>query len=204
LPEGTKVILVATTSKRGDNLNMINCLGNVLARANQNWSVFIKCHPLLPKRDEQALASIVRRHSPLTKCMTFQEELPLSQMLMMSDVMITNSSATGIEAMALGIMPIFFHNPYLYDLSVLYTLSHSVLLAASAPELAAALTAVFQGDDTLARRKAFWEQDLKDLFYRIDTEAEVRLLGFLQNHGNVSIPTPHRTGWDAKATEVVV
>jgi len=177
-----KIILLAASSKVLDNITMAKSLALALRKFSDTFTIIIKCHPLLPREKEKHLSDLITKTNLNLKCIIFPQEHSLHDLISISDVMVSNSSATGLEAMALGVMPIFFHNPYLYDLSVLYSLSHSILLASSEQELSQALDGALYFDETLKERKAHWEDDIKWLFYQIDTQAEERFLSFLQEH----------------------
>jgi predicted glycosyltransferase len=109
-------------------------------------------------------------------------------LLAAADVLVTNSSATGVEAIALGVVPIFFHNPHLYDLSILHSLQDSALFATDASELVQALDDALSG--RAARRLApHWDDDLRRLFGSLDTAAEERLLTFMRE-SETEMPVP--------------
>jgi len=182
LTQSVKVILVAAATKRLDNLNMANSMAAVLTSLTDDVTVLIKCHPLLQM--EKEIESIIKELNPKLKCLTFRADVPLHKLIAVSDVMITNSSASGLEAITIGIMSIFFHNPHLYDVSVLYSLQESILLASCASDLEAAFKTVFQDENGLRNRKAHWEENIKNIFYQMDTEAEQRFLAFLKEHNS--------------------
>src|SRR5205085_9790959 len=88
----------------------------------------------------------------------------------------------GVEAMVLGVVPIFFHNPNLYDLSVMYSLEDAALFATNGEELASALHAALKGN-VVERLKPHWEQEIRSLFGPLDSLGEQRLIAFMQEAG---------------------
>jgi hypothetical protein len=176
------IVLVATTSKHRDNLNMMQSLSRALARHDAPAMVLFKAHPQVTPEAERELIEIGKGLAPPLEWHRFAEEQPLSAMLAASDVLLTNSSATGVEAMALDVVPIFFHNPHLYDLSILYSLPESVLFATDHEELAVALEDALSGR-AAERLSPRWGADLRRLLGPLDGSAEGRFLEFLQRAG---------------------
>lgn len=175
------VVVLATTSKPADNLNTAEALGLAIAAAGVPATVLIKCHPLLPRDTERHLQAVVEAGGGPAHCVTFEQEVPLYRQLAAADVLVTNSSATGVEAMALGVLPVFFHNPYLYDLSILYSLGRSVYLAADPAGIETALRAAFDaGSRDAEERRARWPADLAELFHGLENHSDRKLVDFLE------------------------
>jgi hypothetical protein len=173
------VILVATTSKHPDNLNMMHALAGALQERREPAVVVFKAHPQVTEAAERELVAIGEQLRAPVRWHRFAEEQPLSALLVAANVLVTNSSATGVEAMALDVVPIFFHNPYLYDLSILYSVPDSVLFATTRDELQSALEDALSGRAT-QRLRPHWIEDARRLFGPLDTRAEQRFLAFMQ------------------------
>jgi CDP-glycerol glycerophosphotransferase (TagB/SpsB family) len=182
LADNGQIIVVATTSKPTDNLSMAKALGAALSAWRGRLTLVIKTHPLLQGQTiDELLQAVSQTASQDVRCMPALPDVPLAPLIGAADLLVTNSSTTGVEAMALDVMPVFFHNPWLYDLSVLYSLESSIWLAADEQELRRAIETVLESaPEAIETRRANWEATLEALFYRLDDQAEARLLSFLQ------------------------
>lgn len=189
LAPSATVITVAGASKRPDNITMVTSLARALRGLDREVTLLIKAHPLLPM--EQEMASVLHEERPEVPCLTMPADGPLYGLLAASDVLLTNSSASGVEAIALGVAPVFFHNPYLYDVSVLYSLGEAVLLVSNTEELAAALQTLMGDRGKLEQTKRSGEAIIGELFHGMDTHAEERLLAFLPERDRNAV-TPLR------------
>lgn len=174
------VLVVALATKQADNDSLLESLAAVLPECSRQALIVVKSHPL--GMAASLLVPRLQLRFPQIRFQAASGEAPLHELLAATDVFITNSSASGLEALALGKTPIFFHNPHLYDVSFLYSLPKEIFFAASAPELRAVLCAVLQrsrpAEAMTAQRRAILEY----AFCTIDTEADRRLVHFLAAH----------------------
>lgn len=176
--EGARVMLVTTATKPADNENMVDAVAECMRRDPAAWTLLVKCHPM---RDEgAAIAARLQAIDPRMHVTAYNTDVPLPTLIAVADVMVGNSSASGLESIALGTPMIFFHNPHVYDVSVLYSMPESILFAADAMELAAALRLVTRNPDAVDRLRAAWPARLQSLLHRIDTHAEARFLAFVR------------------------
>lgn len=175
-----EVILVATTSKLADNVHMMNALCAALAAHEGEVTVVLRFHPLVGRAQARTVEASMQACKQKVKCVRMETDIPLHDLVLLSDVVVTNSSTAGVEAMTLGVTPIFFHNPHLYDVSILYSLDHCVLFASGARELEEKLGELFNGEARLANQNGRCSEDVKGLFYELDTLAEERFVKFLR------------------------
>ena len=186
LPPGAHVLLVTTTSKQADNENMVTALMGYLRQRQAPCEVIVKCHPM--RDDAGIIARRLQTAGPHVRATPFGNDTPLHLLIAAADVMVGNSSASGLESIALGIPVVFFHNPNLYDVNALYSMDDAVMLAADTPELIAALNMLERDEAAVERLRAAWPGCLGRLLYRLDTAAEDRCLAFLREHASASTP----------------
>lgn len=171
------VALLVTASKRSDNVSMVAAFCE--AAAGRALTVVAKCHPFA--RMEDQIASMLATDAPSLELKIVRDETSLGELLPLADILIGNSSASGLEALAAGVVPVFFHNPHVYDVSVLYSLRDSILLAADAAELRQAMVTALDEPARLAELRERWPEAVRYLLDRLDGGAEKRLLEFVRS-----------------------
>jgi len=178
------VALLITASKRADNRAMLAAF--IEAVADRRLTVVAKCHPF--DRIEDEIEATLASRAPTLAVRIIRDETSLGDLLFLADVMVGNSSASGLEALAAGVVPVFFHNPYVYDVNILYSLRDSILLAADVVELRSAMTRVFDKPAELAALRQRWPAALHYLVDCLDGGAEERLLDFVKSHAGRETP----------------
>lgn len=173
-----RVALLITASKRTDNRAMLAAF--VEAVADRRLTVIAKCHPF--DRIEEEIETALRVRSATLTVRIVRDETSLGDLLPVADVMVGNSSASGLEALAAGVFPVFFHNPHVYDVNVMYSLRDSILLAADSAELRTAMASVFDNPSDLAAFRQRWPEALRYLLGCLDGCAEESLLDFVKSH----------------------
>jgi UDP-N-acetylglucosamine:LPS N-acetylglucosamine transferase len=138
--------------------------------------------------DADTIARRLQAAGSHVRATPFGNDTPLHQLIAAADVMVGNSSASGLESIALGVPVVFFHNPNLYDVNALYSMDDAVMLAADTPELVAALDTLERDEAAVQRLRAAWPGCLARLLYRLDTAAEDRCLAFLREQAPASTP----------------
>ncbi len=177
-------VLVATTSMPAESRGLIDL---VLAAAAElpDISLLFKFHPLVPLGDHVAHAA--RRYPGLRWESTGSS---MAELLPGTSVAVCGGTSAAVEAIVYGSMPLVFRpvgeitgDPTLHIPEAVFTWS-------SVAELRAVLSACAIRDESYARRVAAWPSAIAAHLYRIDGEANRRLLESLRRHGALATGSP--------------
>lgn len=168
-------ILVATSSAREESLPLLEAAFRLAGEHVQTF-LLLKFHYHLPLHTEAARLAADCGHD---RYRVFETDLPL--LMRVAPMMLCAGSSTGIEALALGCMPLVFRSPGEMSANPMLDVPDAVFFWGTLTELRTAWHECLTRSEAYERHRAAWPRAVAEHLFRLDGGAEARLYQFLRN-----------------------
>ncbi|MBI5032971.1 MAG: hypothetical protein HZB51_20815 [Chloroflexi bacterium] len=177
LPNDATFILITTSLAPEESLPM---LSNAFAIASERPDIFLllKFHYHLPLFDQ--VEQLVEKFQ-VNRYAIFESDLPA--LMRLAPILLVPGSSTGIEAIAVGTMPVVFRSPGEMSSNPMLDVPNAVFFWHTLDELRQALMHCLERDAEYERRTNAWQAAIATHLYRLDGRANERLERFLQDKG---------------------
>lgn len=182
MPIDTTVVLVTTSMVRAESTAMLEAAFHA-ASSRPGLFLALKFHYHLPLDSESAACS---RRYPKVSYQIYESRL--DELLTVSRAMICGGSSTGIEAIARGCMPLVFNLVGDFLPNPMLEAAESVFIWHTPRELDDALTAVLEGGEAVARRRAHWPDVMRAQLYPLSSDMNERLYSHLEERSILGRP----------------
>jgi len=169
-------VAIATSIDPEESLLLLN-LAFQAGKWFEDVLFLVKDHPLCPLR--RAVRVEAMRHGARYRQFTGDT----ADLLLLSRVAITGNTSVGVEALALGCMPIVYDGSWHYDLTPLRDAEEAAFFFHDAESLRLALSEGLTGGEESQRRQARWQEALDALLSFSNGDPAATLLTFLNGRG---------------------
>lgn len=177
IPDTCLPVVIATSIIRDETLVILDLAFRAGKRFEEIFFL-VKDHPLDPLR--RAVRDLARRHG-LARYRYFTRHT--ADLLLLSRVAITGCTSVGVEAIALGCMPIVYADSCRYDLNALRDVEEAAFFFQDEESFQRALAQCLTGGEEFQRRQARWPGALEALLDFSDGDPGSTLLKFLNGQG---------------------
>lgn len=178
IAEGAPHLLVLTSSERADAIRLVETVASAANHAPGLHIVF-KCHyhARIELEIRRAMASGANEWKVL------DVDAPLHAHICSADAVVLTNSTVGLEAMALGTVPIVLQTHAAFDPSPLLDTPGAAIVVSDAMELGAVLGHLAEGDLPVQALAAHWPAAVDRAFAWLDGRENGRFIGYLQSTG---------------------
>ena len=183
VPLEKTAVLVLTSQSRDESIEMIDALADASSDLGGQFVFLFKCH--YHCRIEDYIEQIFGSVSPSVEYRNLDVDGTLYHYIRGADVVLVGATTAAVEALALGHLPIIYNNPAILNLSSLMDFSGTALFVSTPEQLVTALKRISSGD---LDRQSFVKDranTLGKVFYRLDGNADERLVSFLREKGSL-------------------
>lgn len=177
IPAQATVFLLATSILYEESLLLIQNVLELMVTLSDVY-LLVKFHPQRPlQKDLDRIAQQVG----FINYKGF--DMHLNNLIKVSKAVVLATSSVGIDAIALGCMPIIKTHPGSFDLNPLRDYPEAAFFYQNKTDLKLALEFCVSEEEPYQQCKAHWPKVIEDLFYKRDGLENERLYRFLVNQG---------------------
>lgn len=150
------IILVLVSLNRAEALGLAAVIGRALSSNPRSFHVRLKAHP--SNDHSEAVLNALRRMNPKLSVEKLSPNCSLYDAILSAKALVMSGSTVGIEALALGVLPIVFqnHHMYSYTMSSLLEVREAVVIVNNSSELESALIRVLNEEMPYSELRENW------------------------------------------------
>ncbi len=178
IPQNKRVIFVAASLLREETLSMMTALFKAVEGDGQQYFVILRCHPSV------AMGAVFEKQ--LGKIFgpdgyrILEGKIPIYDTMSTADVLLLTGSTVGVEAVALGVVPIVYECPAQFGNNPLTEIPASALFVRDFSTLRSALQTVFSNGDEIQNLRGNWPAGLNEVFFSMAQDPKLAFVTTLR------------------------